>query len=80
MELRNNFLKNILISGSDYSQDVVFEKDLINAQPSTLSNRLIVIADVQVQMDVRQPIVEILKIVDNNPIDQVVQELLKIVV
>ena len=44
MESRNaKFLKNDLISGSDWFQDVVCERDHIDAQPSTLSDRLIVI-------------------------------------
>ena len=44
MESKNaKFLKNDLISGSDRFQDVVCERDHIDAQPSTLSDRLIVI-------------------------------------
>ncbi|RVW58749.1 hypothetical protein CK203_116857 [Vitis vinifera] len=51
VESRNaKFLKNDLISGSDRFQDVVCERDHIDAQPSTLSDRLIVIHNVpQVQ-------------------------------
>ena len=37
------FLKNDLISRSNRFQDVVCERDHIDAQPSTLSDRLIVI-------------------------------------
>ena len=52
VESRNaKFLKNDLISGSDRFQDVVCERDHIDAQPSTLSDRLIVIHNVpQVQI------------------------------
>ena len=44
MESRNaKFLENDLICGSDRFQDIVYEKDHIDAQPSTSSDKLIVI-------------------------------------
>ena len=76
MESRNaKFLKNDLISGSDRFQDIVSEKDHIDAQPSTSSDRLIVIQNaLQVQTGDRQPIIEAPQIANDNPIDQVVQD------
>ena len=61
VESRNaKFLKNDLISGSDWFQDVVCERDHIDAQPSTLSDRLIVIYKApQVQTSDGQPIIEV---------------------
>ena len=44
VESRNaKFLENDLICGSDRFQDIVYEKDHIDAQPSTSSDKLIVI-------------------------------------
>ncbi|RVW83737.1 Retrovirus-related Pol polyprotein from transposon TNT 1-94 [Vitis vinifera] len=76
VESRNaKFLENDLISGSDQFQDIVSEKDHIDAQPSTSSDRLIVIQnDPQVQMGDRQPIIEAPQIANDNPVDQVVQD------
>ena len=81
MESRNaKFLKNDLISGSDRFQDILSEKDHIDAQPSTSSDRLIVIHNApQVQTGDRQPIIEVPQTADDNPVDQVVQDSLKIV-
>ncbi|RVW67331.1 Retrovirus-related Pol polyprotein from transposon TNT 1-94 [Vitis vinifera] len=60
VELRNaKFLENDLISGSDRFQDIVSEKDHIDAQPSTF--------------------IEAPQIANDNPVDQVVQDLPKIV-
>ena len=65
MESRNaKFLENDLISGSDQFQDIVFEKDHYEGQPSGSSDRLIVIHTPQVQPSVRQPF----------PVDQVANE------
>ena len=77
MESRNaKFLENDLISGSDLSHNIVSEKDHINSQPSTSSDRLIFIHNTpQIQTSVRQPIIENPQAADNNPVDQVVQEL-----
>ena len=74
MESRNaKFLKNDLISGSDRFQDVVCERDHIDAQPSTLSDRLIVIRNApQVQTSDGQPIIEVPQTTNANPVDQVV--------
>ena len=76
MESRNaKFLENDLISGSDRFQDIVYEKDHIDAQPSTSSDRLIVIQNApQVQTGDRQPIIEAPQIANDNPVDQVVQD------
>ena len=76
MESRNaKFLENDLISGSDRFQDIVSEKDHIDAQPSTSSDRLIVIQNApQVQTGDRQPIIEAPQIANDNPVDQVVQD------
>ena len=76
MELRNaKFLDNDLISGSDRFQDIVFEKDHIDVQLSTSSDRLIVIQNApQVQTGDRQPIIEAPQIANDNPVDQVVQD------
>ncbi|WKA08924.1 hypothetical protein VitviT2T_026606 [Vitis vinifera] len=76
VESRNaKFLENDLISGSDRFQDIVYEKDHIDAQPSTSSDRLIVIQNApQVQTGDRQPIIEAPQIANDNPIDQVVQD------
>ena len=81
MESRNaKFLENDLISGSDRFQDIVYEKYHIDAQPSTSSDRLIIIHNApQVKTGDRQPIIEVRQIVDDNPVDQVVQDSLKIV-
>ena len=79
MELRNaKFLENDLINGSDRSQNIISEKDHLNAQPSTSSDRLIVIHNTpQVQTSVVQSIVEVPQVVDNNLVDQAVLELLE---
>ena len=68
MESRNaKFLENDLISGSDRFQDIVSEKDHIDAQPSTSSDRLIVIQNApQVQTGDRQPIIEAPQIANDN--------------
>ncbi|RVW83861.1 Retrovirus-related Pol polyprotein from transposon TNT 1-94 [Vitis vinifera] len=61
------FLENDLISGSDRFQDIVSEKDHIDAQPSTSSDRLIVIQNApQVQTGDRQPIIEAPQIANDN--------------
>ncbi|KAG8369445.1 hypothetical protein BUALT_Bualt14G0014500 [Buddleja alternifolia] len=77
VESRNaKFLENDLISGSDQSQNIISEKDHMDIQPPTSSDRLIVIYNTpQVQMDVEQPIVEVPQFADNDMVDPVVQEL-----
>ena len=81
VESRNaKFLENDFISDSDRFQDIVYEKYHIDAQPSTSSDRLIVIHNApQVQIGDRQPIIEVPQIAYDNPVDQVVQDLPKIV-
>ena len=54
VESRNaKFLENDLISGSDQFQDIIYEKDHYEAQPSSSSDRLIVIHTPQVQPSMR---------------------------
>ena len=73
MESRNaKFLENDLISESDWFQDIVFERDHIDAPPFTSSDRLIVIHNTpQVQTGDGQPIIEVPQTTDDNPVDQV---------
>ena len=69
-----------MISGNDRFQDIVSKKDHIDVQPSTSSDRLIVIHNApQVQVGDRQPIIEVPQIANDNPVDQVVQDSSKIV-
>jgi len=75
MESRNaKFLENDLISGSDWFQYIAFKKDHYEAQPSISSDRLVVIHVPQVQVGVRQPIVEVPLVVEDDHVDQVVNE------
>ena len=76
VESRNaKLLENDFISGSDRFQDIVFERDHIDAQPFTLSDRLIVIHNTpQVQTGDGQPIIKVPQTVDDNLVDQVVQD------
>ena len=75
VESRNTkFFENDLINGSDQFQDIVYEKDHYEGQPSGSSDRLIVIHTPQVQPSVRQPFPEIPHIVDIDPIDRVSNE------
>jgi hypothetical protein len=81
VESRNaKFLENDLINGSDQTRSIVSEKDHSESQPSTSSDRLVIIYSTpQVQTGVEQPIIEVSQAVDDIPIDQVVkscQELL----
>ena len=70
------FLENDLISGSDQSHSIVSKRN----QPSTSSDRLVIIHNTpQVQTSVEQPIIEVPQVDDNNPVDQVVQEMLEII-
>ena len=77
VESRNEkFLENDLISGSDQTRNIVSEKDHSESQPSTSSDRLVIVHSTpQVQTGVEQPIVEIPQAADDIPVDQVVQEL-----
>jgi hypothetical protein len=76
VESRNaKFLENDLNSGSDQTRNIVFEKDHSESQPSTPSDRLVIVHSTpQVQTGVEQPIVEFPQAVDDIPVDQVVQE------
>ena len=68
MESRNaKFLENDLISGSDQLRDLGSKIDCIESQPSTSSERLVVIHTLQVQRDdeqhmtsIPQPVADIL--------------------
>ena len=81
VESRNaKFLENYLISGSDQFQDIVYEKDHYEGQPSSLSDRSIVIHTPQVQPSMRQPFLEVQHIASIDPVDQVgKEEILEIV-
>ena len=76
MESRNaKFLENDLSSGSDLTRNIVSEKDHSRSQPSTSSNRLVIVHSTpQVQIGVEQPIVEVPQAADGILVDQVVQE------
>jgi hypothetical protein len=76
VESRNaKFLENDLNSGSDQTKNIVFEKDHSESQPSTPSDRLVIVHSIpQVQTGVKQPIVEVPHAADGIPVDQVVQE------
>jgi hypothetical protein len=77
VESRNaKFLENDLISGSDQTRNIVFEKDHLESQPSTSSDRLVIVYSTpQVQIGVEQPIIKVPQAADDIPVDQVVQEL-----
>jgi hypothetical protein len=76
VESRNaKFLENDLNSGSDQTKNIVSEKDHSESQPSTPSDRLVIVHSTpQVQTGVEQPIVEVPQAADGIPVDQVVQE------
>ena len=76
VESRNaKFLENDLISGSDLTRNIVSEKDHSESQPSTSSDRLVIVHSTpQVQTGVEQPIVEVPQAADDILVDQVVQE------
>jgi len=73
MESRNaKFLENDLISEIDQTRNIVSENDHSESQPSTSSDKLIIIYNTpQVQTDIEQPIIEVPQIADDNRIDQV---------
>ena len=72
MESRNaKFLENDLFSGSDQLRNLGSEIDYIESQPSTLSERFIVIHTPQVQRDDEQHMIGIPQPVADNPVDQV---------
>ena len=68
------FLENGIISRSDLSRNTVPKKD--HLEPPISSNGLIVIHNTpQVQPDIEQPIAKVPQITENNPGDQITQEL-----
>ncbi|KAA8532494.1 hypothetical protein F0562_032527 [Nyssa sinensis] len=77
VESRNaKFLENDLISGKDHSRNTFFENDHSDNQPSTSSNRLIVVHNTpSVQIGVEQPIIEVPQAADTIQVGQGVQEL-----
>jgi len=79
VESRNaKFLENDLISGSDQTRNIVSKKDYSEFQPSTSSDRLVIVHSTpQVQTGVEQPIVEVPQAADDILVDQVVQESLR---
>ncbi|RVX15691.1 Retrovirus-related Pol polyprotein from transposon TNT 1-94 [Vitis vinifera] len=83
VESRNaKFLEYDLVSGSDQFRNIVSDIDHTESQPSTSSDRLFIVHNIpQVQTSVErtidevQPVIEVLQVVDNIPVDQVDQEL-----
>jgi hypothetical protein len=74
VESRNaKFLENDLISRSDQTRNIVSEKDCSKSQPSTSSDRLVIVYSTpQVQTGVEQPIIEVPQAANDIPVDQVV--------
>ena len=81
VESRNaNFLENDLISGSNQFQDTGSNKSQIDAEPSTSSDRLIVIQSTpQDQMGIRQSVIEVPQAANNNLVNKDAQEFPEIV-
>jgi len=81
MESRNaKFLENDLISGSNQFQDIGSDKSQIDVEPSTSSERLIVIQSTpQDQMSIRQSVIGVPQATDNNLVNKDVQEFPEIV-
>ena len=72
VESRNvKFVENDLISGSDQLRDLCSKIDHVESQPSTLSERLVVIHTPQVQRDDEQQMTDIPQPIADNPVDQV---------
>ncbi|KAL5823734.1 hypothetical protein ACOSQ4_021634 [Xanthoceras sorbifolium] len=76
VESRNaKFLEYDLISGSDQIRNIISEIDHSVSQPSTSGDRLVIVYNApQVQTGVEQPIIEVPQVVDNIPVDHVIQE------
>jgi len=75
VESRNvKFIENDLISGNGPFQDITSENDHYETQPIGSNDRLIVIHTPQVQIGVRQPVIEIPQTIENDPVDQVGNE------
>ena len=77
VESRNaKFLENDLISGSDQTRNIVPENDHSESQPSTSSDRLVIVYNTpQVSTGVELPIIEVPQVANDTLVDQVVQEL-----
>ncbi|KAA8529977.1 hypothetical protein F0562_034419 [Nyssa sinensis] len=77
VESRNaKFLQNNLISGRDHLRNTIFENDHSANQPSTLSNRLIIVHNTpSVQIGVDQPVIEVPQAANIIQVGQGVQEL-----
>eukprot|EP00253_Pinus_taeda_P013682 PITA_13682 len=59
-------------NGSDQTRNIVSEKDHSKSQPSTSSDRLVIVHSTpQVQIGVEQPIVEFSQAADDIPVDQI---------
>ena len=80
MESRNaKFLENVLISGRNQFQDISSDKSNIDVEPSTSSDQLIFIHSApQVQTGIRQSIIEVPQVADDNLVNEDVQNLLKL--
>ncbi|RYE20619.1 MAG: hypothetical protein EOP45_10740, partial [Sphingobacteriaceae bacterium] len=75
VESRNaKFLENDLISGSDQLHDSVSALDHNEAEPSSSSDRLIIVHTPQAQSCVRQPAIEIPQVNNADPLDQVADQ------
>jgi len=69
-----------LISGSNQFQDIGSDKSQTDVEPSTSSDRLIVIQSTpQDQMSIRQSVIEVPQTADNNLVNKDVQEFTEIV-
>ena len=77
VESRNaKFLENDVISGRDRFNDLIPTHDHTESQPSTSSDRLVIVHNTPpVQTRVEQPVIEVPQAADNFPIDQLVNEL-----
>jgi len=71
------FLENDLISRSDQLRDLGSEIDHIESQPSTSSEKLVVIHTCQVQRDNEQQMTSIPQPVADNLVDQVDHQILE---
>jgi len=77
VESRNaKFLENDLINGSDQTRNIVSKKDHSESQPSTSSDKLVIVHSTpQVQTRVEKPTVEVPQVAHDIPVDQGAQEL-----
>ena len=77
VESRNaKFLENDVISGRDRFKDLIPAHDHTESQPSTSSDRLVIVHNTPpVQTRVKQPVIEVPQAAENFPVDQLVHEL-----